>query len=75
MMKHILRAFKYVLESRTKMPLVLFSCTADEDEITNFVAGQVEDFKRLRGGVIFTDKLPRNKTGKVVRRELAKLVA
>ncbi|KAK8210945.1 4-coumarate-CoA ligase-like protein [Phyllosticta capitalensis] len=40
------------------------------DEIAAFVAESVADYKRLRGGVVFVDKIPRAPSGKVLRREL-----
>ena len=45
----------------------------NEKEIANFVDERVDDFKRLRGGVIFVDRLPRNPIGKLVRKELLNL--
>lgn len=41
-----------------------------EKEIKNAVALKVAGYKQLRGGVRFIDKLPRNPTGKLLRREL-----
>lgn len=46
-----------------------------EKEIVDLVAENLEDFKHLRGGVIFTDSLPRNTVGKVLRQEIKKLFA
>jgi 4-coumarate--CoA ligase len=39
-------------------------------EIEDFVAKLVANYKRLRGGVVFLDALPKNSTGKVLRRAL-----
>ena len=39
-------------------------------EIEDLVAGEVANYKRLRGGVRFIDQLPRNPTGKMLRRQL-----
>ena len=45
-----------------------------EEEIIELVNSTVqEDYKRLRGGVIFVDKLPTNSIGKVTRMDLSKL--
>ncbi|OLN91685.1 4-coumarate-CoA ligase-like protein 3 [Colletotrichum chlorophyti] len=42
-------------------------------DIQETVDGQVSGYKRLRGGVREVEKLPRNATGKIVRKELAKM--
>ncbi|OQE25706.1 hypothetical protein PENFLA_c008G10282 [Penicillium flavigenum] len=42
-------------------------------EIQKLVASKVSGYKRLRGGVLFVDQLPRNPTGKLLRRELRSL--
>lgn len=44
-------------------------------EIQDFVAGQVASYKRLDGGVRFTESIPKNQTGKILRRELKKMLA
>uniref|UniRef100_A0A1B6KR62 AMP-dependent synthetase/ligase domain-containing protein n=2 Tax=Graphocephala atropunctata TaxID=36148 RepID=A0A1B6KR62_9HEMI len=41
-----------------------------EEEISAFVDGQVDDLKRLRGGVHLVDGLPRIAIGKIIRKEL-----
>ncbi|CAH0559648.1 unnamed protein product [Brassicogethes aeneus] len=41
-----------------------------EREIEKFVEDNVSHTKRLRGGVIFLDEIPRNPTGKILRRVL-----
>ncbi|OJJ60314.1 hypothetical protein ASPSYDRAFT_86906 [Aspergillus sydowii CBS 593.65] len=38
--------------------------------IQDLVAGEVAGYKKLRGGVRFIDQLPRNPTGKMLRRQL-----
>jgi acyl-coenzyme A synthetase/AMP-(fatty) acid ligase len=40
------------------------------EEIKNFVDGKVAPHKRLRGGVIYIDKIPKSISGKILRREL-----
>jgi 4-coumarate--CoA ligase len=42
----------------------------NEEDIIDLVAKNVDDAKRLRGGVIFVDKLPKNPQGKILRRQL-----
>lgn len=44
-------------------------------ELQDFIAGQVASFKRLDGGVRFTESIPKNQTGKILRRELKELLA
>jgi len=34
------------------------------------VNDQVEDFKRVRGGILFRKNIPRNTSGKLLRREM-----
>ncbi|CAH1373792.1 hypothetical protein MTP99_015171 [Tenebrio molitor] len=44
--------------------------TATEKELEKFIAENVSSQKRLRGGVIFVDEIPRNPSGKILRRHL-----
>ncbi|GES66499.1 acetyl-CoA synthetase-like protein [Aspergillus terreus] len=46
---------------------------ATADEIVKYVADRVISYKRLRGGVHFVDSIPRNPSGKILRRELKKM--
>jgi len=39
-------------------------------EVIDFVAGKVAPYKKLRGGVVFTDAIPKSPSGKILRREL-----
>ncbi|KAF2467254.1 putative amp dependent CoA ligase [Lindgomyces ingoldianus] len=39
-------------------------------DIRNFTDGQVAGYKRLRGGVFHLQQLPKNASGKIIRREL-----
>lgn len=41
-----------------------------EDDVKAIVAEKLSDYKHLRGGVIFMDKLPKTVSGKIARREL-----
>lgn len=45
-------------------------CNVSAVEIQNFVAGKVSSQKKLRGGVRFVDEIPKNPSGKILRREL-----
>jgi len=40
------------------------------EELHSYVNERVISYKRLRGGIKFVDKIPRNPTGKILRREL-----
>ncbi|KAG5870294.1 hypothetical protein JTB14_020368 [Gonioctena quinquepunctata] len=46
-----------------------------EEELQEYVAKRVSTQKRLRGGVIFVPLIPKNPTGKILRRELRKKLA
>lgn len=39
-------------------------------EVVDFIAGKVAPYKKLRGGVVFTDVIPKSPSGKILRREL-----
>lgn len=39
-------------------------------EVEAFVSQKVSDYKRLEGGVQFLDSIPKNATGKIMRREI-----
>ncbi|XP_039959860.1 uncharacterized protein LOC126759021 [Bactrocera neohumeralis] len=43
---------------------------ATEEEIYNYVAERVAEYKRLDGGVIFTNEIPKSLTGKILRKQL-----
>jgi acyl-coenzyme A synthetase/AMP-(fatty) acid ligase len=45
-----------------------------EDEIKKFVASKSSKAKWLHGGVIFVDEIPKNPSGKILRRELRELL-
>ena len=45
-----------------------------EAEIVAFVDNQIDDAKKLRGGLVFVDKLPKNAMGKIQRRKLMDLL-
>lgn len=41
-----------------------------EDDVKTFVEGKVVRYKRLAGGVEFVDAIPKNPSGKILRRQL-----
>lgn len=41
-----------------------------EQDVQQFVSQKVADFKRLEGGVQFLETIPKNTTGKILRREI-----
>lgn len=43
------------------------------DDIREYVASRVANYKRLTGGVVFVESVPRTNSGKLLRRELRKL--
>ncbi|XP_075982662.1 luciferin 4-monooxygenase-like [Anticarsia gemmatalis] len=45
-----------------------------EKELVEFVASKVSPAKRLRGGVIFIKEVPKNASGKILRRELRQML-
>lgn len=44
-------------------------------EIVDFVRDNVSNHKRLRGGVVFVDAIPKSASGKILRKELRARVA
>ncbi|XP_074033582.1 luciferin 4-monooxygenase [Leptinotarsa decemlineata] len=43
-----------------------------EKELQEYVAGKVSPQKKLRGGIIFVSSIPKNPSGKILRKELKK---
>ena len=39
-------------------------------ELIEFVNSKVNDFKKIRGGIIFRDEIPRNTVGKLMRKRM-----
>lgn len=54
------------LASLAQMPLSMPS----EQEVIDFAASKLVTYKKLTGGVVFVDNIPRNATGKILRRLL-----
>merc|ERR1712008_660504 len=44
-----------------------------EQDIIGLVESQVDDSRRLRGGVIFVEALPKNSVGKIQRKKLIEM--
>jgi 4-coumarate--CoA ligase len=42
----------------------------DEAQIKSFVKERVADYKQLRGGVVFVDAIPKNASGKILKKDL-----
>jgi acyl-coenzyme A synthetase/AMP-(fatty) acid ligase len=68
----------YVEEEATEFPVacVLLKQNVPQtdilkNEIRNFVTFKVAEYKKLRG-IYFTDQIPKNASGKILRRELLK---
>lgn len=45
-----------------------------EDDVTKFVEENVAPYKKLRGGVQFVESIPKTASGKILRRELKKML-
>jgi acyl-CoA synthetase (AMP-forming)/AMP-acid ligase II len=52
--------------------VVVKNKNVNEKEIKEFVASKVAEYKKLEGGVEFIEQIPKNATGKILRRELKK---
>jgi len=46
-----------------------------EKEVMDFVASRLSTVKHLHGGVRFIDEIPKNMTGKILRRVLREMAA
>lgn len=44
--------------------------SASAEEIVQFMAGKVSATKRITGGVVFRDAIPKNPSGKILRKAL-----
>ena len=62
-----------VQELVTAVVVVKPGMEVSEQEIIELVSENVDDSKKLRGGVNFVEKLPKNPQGKILRRNLVNL--
>jgi 4-coumarate--CoA ligase len=44
--------------------------TLKAKDVQDWIAARVNPYKKLRGGVVFTDVIPKSPSGKILRREL-----
>lgn len=44
-----------------------------EDDLHKFMSSRVAEFKQLKGGIRFVDELPKNATGKLLRKTLKEM--
>ena len=49
--------------------------SVSKEDIVNFVDTKVAPHKRLKGGVVFLDAIPKTNTGKLLRRELKNMLS
>ncbi len=54
----------YVVADKTKI---------SEQEIKEYVKGNLAQHKQLRGGVVWLDAIPKSPSGKILRRELREM--
>lgn len=47
-----------------------FSANLTTDHIAEFVSSKVSSHKKLAGGVVFIDAIPKSMTGKILRKDL-----
>ena len=41
-----------------------------EDKVNNYMEEKLSAHKQLKGGIVFTDTIPRSAAGKILKREL-----
>lgn len=47
----------------------------DEKQVNEWMAGKLASYKRLDGGVVFLDAIPKNASGKILKRVLRDMAA
>lgn len=48
-------------------------CSITADTVKNYVASKVANYKNLNGGVAFVESIPKNPSGKILRKVLRNL--
>lgn len=64
----VVRPRAYVVRSQNDLDAD--EAQLSEQQVKDFVAARLVAYKRLTGGVVFVDSIPRNPTGKIIRRML-----
>lgn len=54
--------------------VVRLDSSLSEDDVVNFANENASPAKKLRGGVIFINEIPKNPSGKILRRELREML-
>ena len=44
-----------------------------EEQIKDYIKGKVAHYKQLRGGVVFLEAIPKNPTGKILKKDLREM--
>ena len=47
-----------------------FSFKVTENDLIEYVNSQVIEYKKIRGGIIFRNEIPRNSVGKLLRKKM-----
>ena len=63
-----------VQELVTALVVIKEGSDVSSDEIMKLVEEELDDHKKLRGGVYFADKIPRNPQGKILRGKLIEII-
>jgi len=64
-----------VQELVTALVVIKEGSDVSSDEIMKLVEEELDDHKKLRGGVYFVDKIPRNPQGKILRGNLIEIIS
>lgn len=64
---------RYEIEMPTAVVVRNVGSNISANEICDSIADNFDDFKRLRGGVLFVDTFPINASGKILRRQVKQI--